>query len=71
MTRLSGAYDSDQQFIQKTAEKQVGAFESSFAQRFSEHFPRLHSLFVSVYGEREDGLEALADVVALAAQSWN
>ena len=62
MTRLS-VYDHDQQFVREVAEGRVGAFEASFAARFDEHFPRLHSLFFKVYGEREDGLEALAEVV--------
>ena len=70
MTRLSSVYDHDQQFVREIAVGRVGAFEASFAARFDEHFPRLHSLFLKVYGEREDGLEALAEVVVLAAESW-
>ena len=70
MTRLSSATDSDQQYVRGVLEERAGALEASFAARFDEHFPRLHSLFLRVYGEREDGLEALGDVVVLAAESW-
>nr|WP_246383645.1 alpha-amylase family protein [Microbacterium proteolyticum] len=34
------------------------------------HLPRLHELFVRLYGERTDGLERLASVVDLARRSW-
>jgi amylosucrase len=34
------------------------------------HLPRLHELFVRLYGERPDGLERLASVVELARRSW-
>jgi len=34
------------------------------------HLPRLHELFVRLYGERSDGLERLASVVDLARRSW-
>lgn len=34
------------------------------------HLPRLHGLFVRLYGERSDGLERLASVVDLARRSW-
>uniref|UniRef100_UPI0035944F2D alpha-amylase family protein n=1 Tax=Microbacterium sp. SORGH_AS_1204 TaxID=3041785 RepID=UPI0035944F2D len=34
------------------------------------HLPRLHELFVRLYGERADGLERLASVVDLARRSW-
>ena len=41
-----------------------------FARRFAEHFPTLHPLFVELYGERDDGLDQLAAVIAEAAASW-
>ena len=44
---------------------------ADFARRFAEHFPTLHPLFVELYGERDDGLEQLAAVIAEAAASWS
>ncbi|KTS80769.1 amylosucrase [Microbacterium testaceum] len=34
------------------------------------HLPRLHKLFIRLYGERSDGLERLASLVDLAHRSW-
>lgn len=34
------------------------------------HLPRLHDLFVQLYGDRADGFESLASVVDLARRSW-
>lgn len=34
------------------------------------HLPRLHHLFVQLYGDRADGFESLASVVDLARRSW-
>lgn len=38
--------------------------------RFDEHFPTLHRLFLELYGDRPDGLEALTRVASLAADAW-
>ena len=65
------AKGANQQFAREWAEARVGAFDNSFAARYAEHFPELHRLFLLVYGERADGLEALAELVALALRSWN
>lgn len=70
MTILSTEHTIDQQFARELAESRSGKFDRKFAARFEDHFPRLHSLFLQVYGEREDGREALAEVVCLAAESW-
>lgn len=34
------------------------------------HLPRLHELFVRLYGDRPDGFERLASIVDLARRSW-
>ena len=71
MAHLTAQTSADQQFAREWAEARVGAFDNSFAARYAEHFPELHRLFLLVYGERADGLEALAELVALALRSWN
>ncbi|HET8896048.1 MAG TPA: alpha-amylase family protein [Protaetiibacter sp.] len=53
------------------AAESAGAFDAPFARRFAAHFPTLHPLFLQLYGERDDGLEQLAAVVAEAAASWS
>jgi amylosucrase len=35
------------------------------------HLPRLHDLFLRLYGDRPDGRERLASVVDLAHRSWD
>lgn len=47
----------------------AGADREFFAHA-ERHLPRLHELFVRLYGERADGLERLASVVDLARRSW-
>ena len=71
MPRLSAAWGADIDEVQTRAAEAVGPFDSAFARRFTEHFATLHPLFVELYGEREDGLEQLAAVVAEASGSWN
>lgn len=41
-----------------------------FNRRFDAHFPTLHRLFESLYGDRSDWVEQLTKVVVLAARSW-
>ncbi|MFT3886922.1 MAG: alpha-amylase family protein [Arachnia sp.] len=70
MTYLTTETSTDKQFARAWAEARTGAFDEAFAGRFDEHFPELHRLFRLIYGRREDGLEALAEVITLAATSW-
>ncbi|WP_404430942.1 amylosucrase [Microbacterium lacus] len=71
MPRLSAAWAADIDEVRTRAAEAVGPFDSAFARRFTEHFATLHPLFVDLYGDREDGLEQLAAVVAEASASWN
>ena len=71
MPRLTAQWTGDIDEVRRIASESAGAFDAPFARRFAEHFPTLHPLFVQLYGEREDGLEQLAAVVAEAAASWN
>ena len=71
MTALADDVSVDREVARARAEEAAGRFDPVFARRFEEHFPTLHGLFRSLYGDRDDGCEALAEVVALAAASWN
>ncbi|MBD8206072.1 alpha-amylase family protein [Microbacterium sp. CFBP 8790] len=44
--------------------------DREFLPHVEAHLPRLHDLFVQLYGERPDGRERLASVVDLARRSW-
>lgn len=44
--------------------------DAEFTRRLDAHFPTLHGLFRRLYGERDDGLDELAGVIADAATSW-
>jgi amylosucrase len=70
MPRLSTQPSIDRAAALAAAERELGGPEEAFLRRFDAHFPTLHSLFLPLYGERDDGREALAEVVALAAASW-
>ncbi|WP_345800289.1 alpha-amylase family protein [Microbacterium sp. AZCO] len=70
MTQLHDDVAVDQDFARARAEQETGPLDDPFERRFAQHFPRLHALFRRLYGDRDDGREALADVVALAAASW-
>src|SRR6478735_171398 len=70
MTALADDVAVELDFARAHAEQAAGPFDAAFARRFEQHFPTLHDLFRSLYGDREDGREALAEVVALAAASW-
>ena len=61
----------DRALCREVAESRAGRFDPEFAARYDEHFPTLHGLFERIYGEREDLRHALADVITLAAESWN
>ena len=70
MPRLTAEWTGDFDEVRRIASESAGAFDAPFARRFAAHFPTLHPLFVELYGERDDGLEQLAAVVAAAAASW-
>lgn len=44
--------------------------DADFDRRLDEHFPRLRSLFHSLYGARQDWLEQLSALVVQSARSW-
>ncbi|MFG6490876.1 alpha-amylase family protein [Microbacterium sp. P03] len=71
MTQLSDDTAADMAFVRTVAGEVAGALDDDFESRFAVHFPTLHRLFCELYGEHTNGREALADVVALAAASWN
>ncbi|SFS14694.1 amylosucrase [Microbacterium sp. cf046] len=71
MPRLTAEWTGDIEEIRRLASQRAGTFDAAFARRFTAHFPTLHPLFVTLYGERDDGLEQLAAVIAEAAASWN
>ncbi|MBU4465576.1 MAG: alpha-amylase family protein [Actinobacteria bacterium] len=71
MTALSTDAATDEAFALAVVEEATGPVDDAFARRFHEHFATLHGLFLQLYGDRGDGREALADVVALAAASWS
>ncbi len=71
MTVLDSDPTADRDEALAAAEKAAGALDDAFRTRFDAHFPTLHELFVQLYGDRDDGRESLAEVVALAAASWH
>ena len=68
MTRLSTVGEARAAAL-AAAEAEGGADEG-FLARFEAQFERLHGLFARLYGDRSDGQEALAQVIALASYSW-
>lgn len=71
MTALEHDPAADAAFARSVVEESAGPLDPAFAARFDAHFATLHGLFRQLYGERADAREALADVIALAAASWN
>ena len=71
MRRLTADWRRDIDEVARRAAEQAGPFDADFTRRFAEHFPALHPLFVELYGERDDGLDQLAAVIAEAAASWS
>lgn len=63
-------FDDDREAALAAAEA-AGRVDDDFLERFDVQFPRLHGLFTRLYGDRPDGQDQLAQVVAAASSSWN
>ncbi|WJL95624.1 alpha-amylase family protein [Microbacterium sp. ET2] len=70
MTRLSPDSSIDLQAATAAARTTLGAADPGFDERLASVLPELHRLFLQLYGDREDGQEALAEVIAAAAAGW-
>ncbi len=70
MARLTPGTQQDRDAAVTAAEAAAGRLDPEFQARFDDVFPVLHGSFLQLYGEREDGREALAEVIAAAAGSW-
>ena len=69
MASLSTDHPADLAFAREAAEQRVG-LPSDFTARLEAHFPVLHGLFRRIYADRGDSREQLAQVIALAAESY-
>nr|WP_258027484.1 amylosucrase [Microbacterium sp. BH-3-3-3] len=67
MTQLRTDHDDVSEII---ADLLADGVDREFLPHVEAHLPRLHDLFVQLYGERPDGRERLASVVDLARRSW-
>jgi amylosucrase len=70
MSRLSPRWADDIHEVIVRAGRAAPIDDPGFLARFHEHFPTLHGLFFTLYGERDDALDQLASVIAEAASSW-
>ncbi|MFJ6678074.1 amylosucrase [Microbacterium sp. NPDC091382] len=70
MARLSPDPTIDLDAARAAVDDALGGSDAEFDARLAGALPVLHDLFRQLYGEREDGREALASVVAAAAASW-
>ncbi len=70
MARLTPGTRHDRDAAVAAASAASGRPDAEFEARVDDVFPVLHGLFLELYGEREDGREALAEVIAAAAASW-
>jgi amylosucrase len=70
MARLNLDEKTDLTTAVAAADSELGGEGAGFRERLDEVLPVLHGLFTNLYGEREDGREAFAGVVAAAARSW-
>lgn len=70
MARLVPNSTTDLAAATAAAEAQLDGEDDGFRERLAEVLPILHPLFTQLYGEREDGREAFAGVIAAAARSW-
>lgn len=67
VTQLRTDHDDVSEII---ADLVADGVDREFLPHVEAHLPRLHDLFVQLYGERPDGRERLASVVDLARRSW-
>ncbi|WP_342343413.1 alpha-amylase family protein [Microbacterium sp. CFBP 8794] len=67
MTQLRTDHDDVSEII---ADLVADGVDREFLPHVEAQLPRLHDLFVQLYGERPDGRERLASVVDLARRSW-
>lgn len=67
VTQLRTDHDDVSEII---ADLLADGVDREFLPHVEAHLPRLHDLFVQLYGERPDGRERLASVVDLARRSW-
>ena len=63
VTQLRTDHDDVSEII---ADLLANGVDREFLPHVEAHLPRLHDLFVQLYGERPDGRERLASVVDLA-----
>ncbi|NYF16048.1 amylosucrase [Microbacterium sp. AK009] len=70
MSRLSPDSALDFDATVAAARTALGLPDPGFHERLTAVLPELHRLFLQLYGDREDGREALAEVVAAAAAGW-
>ncbi|MCK6079643.1 amylosucrase [Microbacterium sp. EYE_5] len=70
MARLESEASADVRAAEAAADAELGGMDAGFRERFDEVFPVLHGLFLELYGDRDDGREALAAVVGSAAGAW-
>lgn len=70
MARLNLDAKTDLTTAAAAADAELRGEDDGFRDRLDEVLPVLHELFTRLYGEREDGREAFAGVVAAAASSW-
>jgi amylosucrase len=71
MPQLSAEWTDDIHEVLSLAAVAADIEDPPFLQRFHDHFPALHELFSTLYGERDDALEQLSAVVSEAALSWS
>ncbi|WP_322409056.1 alpha-amylase family protein [Microbacterium invictum] len=70
MTRLSPDPSFDLEAARAAARAVLGDADPAFDERLTATLPELHGLFAQLYGDRDDGREALAEVIAAAAAGW-
>ena len=70
MARLGTDADVDLARIRAARAPVDAAADPEFERRLDEHFGTLHRLFLALYGERGNALDALSGVIGDAAASW-
>ena len=71
MSRLSADWAADIEDVLTRARAGARIDDPAFLERFRGHFATLHGLFAELYGDRDDGVEQLALVIAEASTSWD